>query len=85
MRTMHVRVTVKKGKCQGGIHKLGGAFTVGWTTPEGICLGAWNALSPCVITMLCGGNFPWEQEAGFTTIHCPDPKGITFELRRIEA
>ena len=81
---MRVRVTVRKGKCQGGIHKVGEAFNVGWTTPEGICLGAWNALSSCVIALLCGGNFPWEKETGFTTVHCPDPKGITFELRRIE-
>ena len=81
---MQIRITVKRGKCQGGIHKIGEVFTVGWTTPEGMCLGAWNAVSPPVITLLCGGNFPWEKQAGFTTIHCPDPKGITFELRRIE-
>ena len=81
---MQVQIKVLKGKCQGGIHKVGDVFTVEWTTPVGICLGAWNALSPCVIALLCGGNFPWEKEAGYTTIHCPDPKGITFELRRIE-
>jgi len=81
---MQVRITVKAGKCQGGLHKIGQEFTVGWTTPEGICLGAWDAISPYVIALLCGGNIPWEEEAGVTTIHCPDPKGITFELRRIE-
>ena len=81
---MQIRVTVTRGKCQGGIHKVGESFSVEWTTPGGICLGAWDALSPHVITLLCGGNFPWEEQAGFTTIHCPDPKGITFELQRIE-
>ena len=81
---MSVRIKVKEGKCQGGFHKVGDEITVDWTTPEGICLGAWNALSPCVITLLCEGNFPWEKEKGYTTIHCPDPKGITFELRRVE-
>ena len=81
---MSVRIRVKAGKCQGGIHNVGDEITVDWTTPEGICLGAWDALSSCVIALLCEGNFPWEEEKGYTTIHCPDPKGITFELRRIE-
>lgn len=80
---MQVLVTVTGGTCQGGTHKVGQSLTIGWTTPEGMCLGAWNAIAPCVLTLLCGGNFPWEKEAGVATIHCPDPKGITFELRRI--
>ncbi len=83
---MQIEVKVIKGKCQGGVHKIGeDTFTVDWATPEGVCLGAWNALSPCVIALLCGGNFPWEQKAGHTTIHCPNPTGITFELKRIDA
>lgn len=82
---MQVEVKVIKGKCQGGIHKIGDTFTVDWATPQGVCLGAWNSLSPCIITLLCGGNFPWEKEKGFTTSHCPDSKGITFELKRIDS
>ena len=81
---MQVQIKVIKGKCQGGVHKLGDTFNVEWATPEGVCLGAWNALSPCVIALLRGGDFPWEKAAGHTTIHCPDPKGITFELKRME-
>ena len=81
---MSVRIRVKAGKCQGGIHKVGDEITVDWTTPERICFGVWDALSSCVIALLCGGNVPWEEEKGYTTIHCPDPKGISFELRRIE-
>jgi uncharacterized repeat protein (TIGR04076 family) len=84
IKTMSVSIRVKTGKCQGGIHKAGDEIAVDWTTPEGMCLGAWEALSSSVITLLCGGNFPWEKEKGYTTIHCPDPKGITFVLRRIE-
>ena len=83
-KTMSVSIRVKAGKCQGGIHKIGDEISVNWTTTKGMCLGAWNALSPCVIALLCGGNFPWEKEKGYTTIHCPDPKGIIFELRRAE-
>ena len=58
-------------------------FQVENTTPAGMCLGAWDAISPYVSTLLYGGNFPWEQEKGIATIHCPDPKGITLELKRI--
>lgn len=81
---MPVRITVKGGKCQGDIHKIGQAFTVDETTPSGICTGAWGAIFPYMLTLLCGGNFSWEKEKGKATIHCPDPKGITLELRRIE-
>ena len=81
---MPVRITVKRGKCQGDIHKIGQVFTVGATTPGGICTGAWDAIFPYVLTLLCGGNFSWEKKKGAATIRCPDPKGITLELRRIE-
>ena len=81
---MPIRITVKDGECQGKIHKVGQVFTVEHTTPEGMCLGAWNAIAPYLIALLCGGNFPWEKEEGVATIHCPDPKGITLELRQIE-
>jgi hypothetical protein len=36
------------------------------------------------MTLQCGGDFSWEEEKGTATIHCPDPKGITLELKRIE-
>jgi uncharacterized repeat protein (TIGR04076 family) len=81
---MPVKVTVKKGTCHGGFHKMGQSFLVDWKTPDSMCMGAWDAVSPFVLTLLCGGRFPWEKEAGVTEIHCPDPKGITLELRRME-
>ena len=81
---MAVLVTVRKGKCQGKFHEVGQSFTVDWQTPGGMCLAAWDSISPSVMTLLCGGNFPWEKEKGFTTIHCPDPKGITLELKRVD-
>lgn len=81
---MPIELVVKSGKCQGGHHKKGDRFVVDWETPGGFCLGAWNAISPYVTALLCGGNFPWESEPGRAEIHCPDPKGITLEIRRVE-
>ena len=79
-----VRIVVKDGECQGKIHRVGQVFTVRGTTPEGMCLGAWNAVAPYLTALGYGGNFPWEKEEGVATIHCPDPNGITLELRRME-
>ena len=49
-----------------------------------MCLGAWNSIAPYVTTLLCDGNFPWEKEKGVATISCPDPEGISLELRRVD-
>jgi len=81
---MPICITVKDGECQGKSHEVGQIFTVGRTTPSGMCLGAWDAIAPYAATLLFGGNFPWEEEVGVATIHCPDPKGITLQLRRFE-
>jgi len=80
---MAVRITVTGGKCQGGVHRVGETFTADWTTPEGFCTSAWQAISPFLMTLLCGGNFAFEAEKGVVNVHCPDPKGITLELRRV--
>ena len=81
---MPIRVTVTEGACQGKIHEVGQTLDVERRTPPGMFLGAWNAIAPYVGTLLFGGNFPWEEEEGVATIHCPDPEGIVLELRRIE-
>jgi uncharacterized repeat protein (TIGR04076 family) len=81
---MPVRITVISGKCQGNIHEIGQDFLVGKTTPEGICLGAWNAIAPFVTALLLGGDLPSGKEKGVMKIHCPDTKGITLEIKRIE-
>ena len=70
---MPVRITIKKGACQGGFHAIGDEFYVDKTTPGGLCLGAWDAVSPYVTTLLWGGCFPWEKKDGAIMIHCPDP------------
>lgn len=79
-----VKIIIKAGECHGGHHKVGQEYLVERTTPGGLCLGAWNAIAPYVSMLRYGGNFPWEREEGVATIHCPDPKGITIELRRME-
>jgi len=35
------------------------------------------------MTLRCGGEFSWAREKGAVEIHCPDPCGITLELRRM--
>ena len=79
---MPVQITVIKGVCQGGVHQVGDDFTVDWTTPKGMCLGAWSAIAPYVTALLCGGDVAWSEEKGVMTLHCVDPDGITLELRR---
>ncbi|UCG91997.1 MAG: TIGR04076 family protein [candidate division WOR-3 bacterium] len=81
---MTIKITIINGVCQGDHHTVGQEFIVEHTTPAGMCLGAWNASAPYVSALRFGGNFPWEKEEGVATIHCPDPKGITLELRRVK-
>ena len=79
-----VRVTVKDGVCQGGVHKVGDTFIAGDTTPEGVCVDAWATIAPYAMVLRCGGDFAWSKEKGAAEIHCPDPDGITLELRRVK-
>ncbi len=79
---MSIIITVKDGVCQGGFHQVGQVITVERTTPGGLCMGAWNSIAPYLTALRLGASFPWEKEEGVATIHCPDPKGITLELRR---
>ncbi len=84
MRGLAVLITIKSGVCQGELHKVGDTFTVGETTPAGMCWGAWDAIMPYVTTLKYGGDFPWAKQKGAANIHCPDPEGITLEIRRID-
>lgn len=75
-------VTVVGGKCQGGHHKVGDRFEIESVTPQGICLGAWGSVFPCVMVLDCNGEFPWEDVKTKARIHCPDPKGIILEVEK---
>jgi uncharacterized repeat protein (TIGR04076 family) len=79
-----VQITIKDGVCQGGIHKAGDILIFKDTVPVGMCWSAWDAVSTSAITFLYGGRFGWENEDGTLVLHCPDPKGIILELKRIE-
>lgn len=80
---MRVRVTITDGVCSGGFHHEGDVVDLDWTTPEGMCLGAYMAVAPYAMAMLAGGSFDWETEDGAAMVHCPDPDGLTMELRRL--
>ena len=55
-------------------NQVGQKFIEEETTPEGMCLGAWNAITPYINALLFGGNFPWENEECYTFFAVPIPK-----------
>jgi len=80
-----VRITVTGGVCQGGAHPVGQEFIVEGGTPAGgMCADAWNVIAPYVMTLRHGGNLPWAEREGMVEIHCPDPKGITILIERVD-
>ena len=79
-----VKVTVVEGKCQGGHHKIGDSWIIDSVTPEGMCLGAWGAVFPYVMTLDLNGGFSWETDPSKIKIHCADPIGITLLVERIK-
>ena len=81
---MAVKMTVMKGTCQARDHEVGDVIMVEGTPPGRVGRGAWTALGPYVTALMYGANFPWEKEEGVITIQCSDPKGIVFELRRVD-
>ena len=79
-----VELKVVSGKCADGSMKIGDTYLIEDKTPEGICIGAFSAVLPYLLTLRYGGNSPWEKEEGFGVISCPDPvAGIKMEIRRI--
>ncbi len=80
-----VRVISQKGTCAIG-HKVGDDFIISRTTPEGICLSAFNAFFPAMRTLMFGGTFPWSEDPDTATAACPDAENpVVFELRRISS
>lgn len=77
------RVISQKGTCSVG-HKVGDEFVISGSTPEGICLAAFNTFYPAMRTLMFGGTFPWSQDPDTATIACPDAANpVVFELRRM--
>jgi uncharacterized repeat protein (TIGR04076 family) len=82
-----ILVKVVGGKCQGGYHRIGDTFEIDYDdalTPQGMCLGAFNSVLPCIWVLLCDGEFRWEEKTKTKTrVACGDPKGIILEIERI--
>ena len=79
-----VRVISQKGTCAIG-HQVGDEFTISQTTPDGICLSAFNACYPALRTLMFGGAFPWAEDPDTAIIACPDAANpVVFKLRRIK-
>ncbi len=65
-------------------YKVGDEWVLKAKTPEGMCSWAYNAIFPVVLTLQCGGTFPWQQDPDVTEVSCPDGDvNVIFELRRI--
>ncbi|MDP2646316.1 MAG: TIGR04076 family protein [Desulfobacterales bacterium] len=76
-----VKVISVKGTCSK--HRVGDAFFISKTTPEGICLSAFNSLLPDLRVLRLGGTLPWSEDPDTAVVGCPDPENlVVFELRR---
>lgn len=75
-------VTSQCGSCEAG-HRTGDVFSIGQTTPAGMCSWAFYTLYPFAQVLQFGGSFPWESDADVARVACPDSENpVVFELRR---
>lgn len=78
-----ITVTSRKGTCAQE-HKVGDCWVVDRHTPGGICLSAFNSLTPTLRTLTYGGSFPWRDDPDTATVACTDASSpVVFELRRL--
>lgn len=78
------KVVSQKGTCNAG-HKVGDEWVIGLTTPEGICLSAYNAVFPAARVLMLGGAHPWETDPDISISACPDARNpVVFEVRRVK-
>ena len=80
---IRIKVISQEGTCSYE-HKVGDEWILGKTTPQGICLSAYNALYPEARAMMFGASFPWTSDPDVTEVACPDAANpLVFELRRL--
>lgn len=82
-----VRITLlsQRKACPNG-HRVGDTWLVRGQTPAGMCLSAFHALSPFLMTLRYGGEFPWEPRPGEVTVCCPDAEVVNvFRLERVDS
>ena len=83
-----IKIVSQNGTCLGG-HKVGDEWLMKgradkWKTPAGICMFAYDVLSPCIQMMMFGGSYPWSYDPDVWRAPCPDPRNpVIFELRRL--
>jgi len=77
-----VEIEVAGGACGGEVHAVGQKWLFDGYTPEGMCLGAFNAIIPYVFTLHCGGAFSWADNPDAVEIRCPHEGGIVLRLTR---
>ena len=81
-----VKVTVKrvtKDECPAE-NKAGDYWIIDKTTPAGMCLAAFECLSPVIRTLSAGGEFVWQKDPDVVEIGCPDPERVVvYEVRRL--
>lgn len=81
-----IRVVSQQGHCEAG-HKAGDEWLVKSDkchTPPGLCMFAWNALSPLLTALMFGAAFPWETDPEGAQLACIDAENpVVFALRRV--
>ena len=70
--------------------RLGQAFVAdGWNRPEGLCLSAWESMSPFVLALVSGGENlydGWMKNPKSAMISCNDGfRPVSFLLETIDA
>ncbi len=84
-----VEIAVKAittGKCHAG-HKVGDTWLCKRDkTPEGLCVGAFNAIIPQLRTLIQGGSHYWDNDSDVSYVSCPDRNvQVIYELKRLRS
>ncbi len=88
-KTYDVEISVKSitqdKACSLG-HQVGDTWLVKSLTPEGMCLGSFNALLPALRVFRSGGEFNFDKDRDITHVSCPDPHvQVVWELKRLRS
>ena len=83
MYEIHVKVISQKGTCGAG-HKVGDEWVIGYKTPDGICLSAFDSMFSDLMVLIFGGTFPWSSDTDTVRVTCPDSANpVVLKLKRI--
>ena len=73
-----------KEKCIGAAKmQKGEKFIFEASTPEGMCVRAFNAVFPSAFAMRYSDKMPWEKGEGYADVTCPDGD-IVVRLTRVK-